>query len=68
MIGAGETNVERIRTAVEEILIQRGNGQIEYVALADPHTLQPVDRITGRPLSTVCRTRSWSVRQADAIL
>jgi pantoate--beta-alanine ligase len=50
LIGAGETNVERIRTAIEEILIERARGQIEYVALADPYTLQPVEKIVGETL------------------
>lgn len=50
MIAAGETNVQRIRAAVEEILLQRGKGRIEYVALTDPETLEPVAEITGETL------------------
>lgn len=50
MMGEGETGVERIRSAVEKILVERGKGQIEYIALADPETLAPVERITGETL------------------
>ncbi len=50
MIGQGETDAQRIREAVEGILLQQGQGQIEYVALADPETLSPVEKITGETL------------------
>ncbi len=50
MIATGETSAERIRGAVEETLAQRGRGQIEYIALADPETLEPVAKITGETL------------------
>ena len=50
LIANGETNAERIRETIEEILVQRGKGQIEYVALADPETLEPVASITGETL------------------
>lgn len=47
LIAGGETNTRRIRSAVEEILLQDGKGDIEYVALADPETLEPVESISG---------------------
>ncbi len=47
LIAGGETSVERIRGAVEEILLQDAKGEIEYVALADPETLEPVESISG---------------------
>jgi pantoate--beta-alanine ligase len=50
LIAEGETRTERIRGAVENILLQRGEGQIEYIALADPGTLEPVEKITGETL------------------
>ncbi len=50
LIAEGETSVDRIRGAVEEILIQHGKGQIDYVTLADPQTLQPVEKISGETL------------------
>jgi pantoate--beta-alanine ligase len=50
MIAEGETSAARIRGDVEEILLERGKGQIQYIALADPETLEPVERITGETL------------------
>lgn len=50
LIAAGETSGEQIRNAIEEILLTHGNAQIEYVALADPQTLKPVESVTGETL------------------
>lgn len=50
MIADGETSAQKIRGAVEEILLQRGKGQVEYVALADPETLEPLKTISGETL------------------
>ncbi len=50
MIAEGETSSERIRRAIESILVERGRGQIEYVALADPQTLEPVETIADQTL------------------
>ena len=50
LIVAGEASAERIRAAVEEILLDRGKGQVEYVALSNPETLEPVERIVGETL------------------
>ncbi len=50
LIAAGETSADRIRAAVEEVLVERGKGRIEYIALADPETLTPVERISGETL------------------
>lgn len=50
MIASGETRADRIRAAVEEILLEQGKGRIDYVAVADPETLEPVEQITGEAL------------------
>ncbi len=50
MIASGETRADRIRAAVEEILLEQGKGRIDYVAVADPETLEPVEQITGETL------------------
>jgi len=50
LIAKGETNAERVRVAVEEILVERGKGEIEYIAIADAGTLEPVEEITGETL------------------
>lgn len=50
LIAGGETSSQRICAAVEEVLLQDGKGEIEYVALADPETLEPVEEISGETL------------------
>ena len=50
LIAEGETSSQRIRDAVEEVLLQEGKGEIEYVALADPETMEPVEKISGETL------------------
>jgi len=50
MVASGETRADRILAAVEEILLEQGKGRIDYVAVADPETLEPVEQITGETL------------------
>lgn len=50
LIAGGATNAEQIRAAIERILVEEGKAQIDYIALADPETLEPVEAVTGKAL------------------
>ena len=50
LIAGGVTNAEQIRASLQRILVEEGKAQIEYIALANPETLQPVEAVTGKTL------------------
>lgn len=52
-IAAGERSVGKIREAMEVILTGESGIRVDYVALVDPDTLQPVDRPAGRVVAAV---------------
>jgi len=47
MIADGVTESAEIRARIEQILAERGQAEIEYVAIADPASLKPVELIAG---------------------
>lgn len=50
LIAGDVTSAEQIRASMEKILVEEGKARIEYIALANPDTLQPVDAVTGKTL------------------
>jgi pantoate--beta-alanine ligase len=49
-ISSGETKAEKIIERIRELVLARGSVAVDYIALVDPLTLTPVDRIKGKVL------------------
>jgi pantoate--beta-alanine ligase len=47
LIGQGERRAAVVAARMEEAILSAGPAQIDYVALADPETLEPVETIRG---------------------
>lgn len=50
LVDQGRRDAQGIADEVRRLILSAGEAQIDYVALADPQTLRPVDRLDGRTL------------------
>ena len=61
LVAAGERDAAAIAQKMREVLLSAGDAKIDYIALADPDTLQPVDEIRRRTVAllavSIDRTR-----------
>lgn len=64
LIRQGERDTAAIREKMTSLIRSAADARIDYVALADPDTLQPVERITGRTLA-VLAVRIGNTRLID---
>ena len=48
LIREGERESRRVIQRMEEVIRSEARAKIDYIALADPETLEPIDRIAGR--------------------
>ena len=62
---AGESDAESIRKAAEDVLRAEPLADIDYVAVVDPETLQPVGQVRG-PALVALAVRIGSVRLIDS--
>lgn len=53
LVERGERDARRIADKMRQVILEAKSAEIEYVALTDPETLQPVDVITGRTLAVL---------------
>ena len=53
LVQQGRRDAAAIRETMIELIHAAADARIDYVALVDPDTLQPVDRITGRTLAAL---------------
>ncbi len=51
LVAQGETNASRITEAIRRTIQAANPSQIDYVAIADPETLEPVETIRGRTVA-----------------
>ncbi len=56
LVAQGERNVEKIADQMRKVILTADDARIDYVALVDPETLQPVSTITGRTLAALAVT------------
>jgi len=56
LVDGGERDTEIIGRKMREVIMTAEDAQIDYVALADPETLEPVTRIKGRTIAAVAVT------------
>jgi pantoate--beta-alanine ligase len=61
---AGETDAVALRTAAEGVLRDH-DVEPEYVAVVDPETFMPVDRLNGRPVLVAVAARVGATRLID---
>lgn len=50
LVAAGQIEAGRIRREIESILLDRGQAEIDYIAIVDPETLEPQNAIGGPTL------------------
>jgi len=67
LVAQGERDAGTIARRMQAAILAAEGAQIDYVALVDPGTLEPVDRITGRTLAAVA-VRIEGTRLIDNIL
>jgi pantoate--beta-alanine ligase len=67
LVARGERNPARIIAEMEGLIRTAQDARIEYVALVDPHTLQPMGAVTGPTLAAVA-VRIESTRLIDNLL
>ena len=53
LVEQGERNAAAIAEKMRELILSARDAKIDYVALVDPETLEPVSRIQGRTLAAV---------------
>jgi pantoate--beta-alanine ligase len=53
MVEEGERRAEAILAGMREVVATADDAQIDYIALADPDTLQPVETVAGRTLAAL---------------
>ena len=53
LVERGERDARLIADKMREVILEVEDAEIEYIALADPETLQPVDEITGKTLAAL---------------
>ncbi len=56
LVAGGERNATVLIERMRAIVLSAEDAQIDYIALADPETLDPVERITGPTLAAVAVT------------
>ncbi|MGA2062687.1 MAG: pantoate--beta-alanine ligase [Thermoguttaceae bacterium] len=56
LVAQGERNVEKIVGQMRKVILTAEDARIDYIALVDPETLQPVLSITGRTLAALAVT------------
>ncbi|MDE2180922.1 MAG: pantoate--beta-alanine ligase [candidate division NC10 bacterium] len=66
-VGAGEQSVKTILDAMRAMIEAEPLARIDYVALCDPETLRPLDRIVG-PLLAALAVRFGETRLIDNLL
>jgi len=64
----GERNAEQIRRAMEDVLSAELQAQTDYVAVADPETLEPLERIDERGAVCCLAVRIGKTRLIDNLL
>jgi pantoate--beta-alanine ligase len=47
LAASGEGDVGRLLRAMEQVLVQEQDGRVDYLALVEPQTLEPLERLTG---------------------
>jgi len=68
MIEAGERNLERVRSAVLEMIGSSSPSEIDYVAFVDPATFREVGHLGGSPVRVLLAVRFGSTRLIDNML
>ena len=63
-----ERNAREIQLAIEDVLSREPRAQIDYVAVADPETLDPLDRIGDRGAVCCLAVRIGKTRLIDNLL
>ncbi len=63
-VAAGETDAERLLGSMHELFAAEPQVQLDYLALADPETLEPLVRITG-PTAALVAARVGTTRLID---
>jgi len=53
LVAQGERDAERILGQMREVIFQAEDARIDYVALVDPQTLQPVAKLTGPAMAAL---------------
>jgi pantoate--beta-alanine ligase len=66
--GAGERSAEEIRRAMEAVLSAEPQAQVDYVAVADPETLEPLERVDERGAVCCLAVRIGKTRLIDNLL
>ncbi len=56
LVAQGEANAEKIAAHMRKVILTAEDARIDYIALVDPNTLQPVKAITGRTLAALAVT------------
>jgi pantoate--beta-alanine ligase len=66
LVAAGERDAGRIRSAVDRVLLDTPAVEPDYVAIVDPATLEPLERIDG-PARALIAARLGHVRLIDNV-
>ncbi len=53
LLARGERDAAEIAKRMEEVILTAGDARIDYIALVDPGTLEPVDQIAGPTLAAL---------------
>ena len=53
LVEQGELSASRITRQMREVIVTAGEAEIDYIALVDPDSLEPVDRLTTRTLAAL---------------
>jgi pantoate--beta-alanine ligase len=67
MVAQGERDAGRIAAKIRQTIEAAGPSQIDYIAIADPETLQPVETIRG-PAAGVLAVKIGNTRLIDNML
>jgi len=67
MVALGERRAAAVAARMQETILSAGPAQIDYVALADPETLEPVETIRGRTVALLA-VKIGSTRLIDNML
>jgi pantoate--beta-alanine ligase len=66
-LAAGERDAEALRAAMREVIATQAAAAVEYVSVADPDTLQELDRVSGEALASLA-VRFGATRLIDNLL
>ena len=64
LVAQGQRDASTIARRMREVVLTPEDAQIDYVALVDPDSLEPVDRLTGRTLAALA-VRIENIRLID---